>query len=88
MNENVEENGLIEPRNTNKEFKASWQKVLSWATLIIAVTMPLVSLGLSIMCIASANEEDKKEVTIINAVSILIVVTMVVNDVVLALFLN
>ena len=72
MNEQYEENEFIEEEfeivEENKEVKEyhfSWRKMLGWFSIILALTSPLISIGISLVCINTAPEDEKKEVSII-----------------------
>lgn len=86
MNEEIKENSTAEKKNENKCFKSSWPKALSWVALVMSMVVPLVALGLSIMCISNAKEDEKKEVTIICLIAIVVVAVLTINDVLIQLF--
>ncbi len=80
MNEQIEENGLVEEK---KEFKPSWQKALSWFSIFLSLMIPIASIGLSIVCISQASEDEKNEVSIICGIALVIAITLCINDFVL-----
>lgn len=61
-----EENGLT----TEKKSNFSWDKFWAWSSLFIAVTIPLVGVGVGILANSMATEENKKEVFIVSLVGI------------------
>lgn len=83
MNEQIEENGLVEEKNEVNTFKPSWPKALSWLCLVLALTSPVAGIGLAIICISSASLDEKKEVSIICGIALVIAVTLVVNSLIL-----
>jgi hypothetical protein len=81
MNEEVKENGLPEEEIQKKRFAPSWTKTLSWASIILSLIVPVVGLGLAIVCISSAGLEEKDEVSIISGVALVISITLLLNGV-------
>jgi hypothetical protein len=81
MNEEVKENGLPEEEIQKKRFTPSWAKTLSWASIILSLIVPVVGLGLAIVCISSAGLEEKDEVSIISGVALVISITLLLNGV-------
>lgn len=89
MNEQIEENGLVEEKNEVievKEFKPSWQKALSWLSLALSLIVPVAGIGLAIMCISSANLDEKDEVSIICGISLAIAIVLVYNSIISGTF--
>ena len=78
MNEKISENGVIEDKN---EFKFSWRKLCSWLGLFLVVSVPLAGVGLSIMCLSNAKEEEKEEVMMICFITLMIGIILTVTGV-------
>jgi hypothetical protein len=51
-------------------YKFSIAKLLIWVSVVFAVMIPFVSLGASITAMMMAEEENKKEVYTVSAISI------------------
>lgn len=83
MNE-IEENGVTEEK---KPFKVSWRKICSWLSLVLSILAPLAAIGLSIVCIAQAEEDEKTEVKLITMVSIVVGTILFLNEFILNLFM-
>ena len=69
MNEQISENGVVENKN---EFKFSWRKLCSWIGLAFVLSIPLVGIGLSIMCLSNAQEDEREEVMYICLISLMV----------------
>ena len=61
MNEEIKENGLVESENKNKDYVFSWRKLCAWLALFFSVSLPIAAIGLGIMCLSSATEDEKKK---------------------------
>ena len=85
MNEEVKENGLVE--GEKKDYVFSWRRLCIWIALILSLGLPFVAIGLGMICISSATEEEKKEVSIVSYIAIAVAVFLLVNDYVLQIFL-
>lgn len=79
-----EENGVDMPQNTNNRFEISWQKTFSWVALALSCIIPLVALGLGIMCISSATENEKDEITVVSYIAIGIAAVLLFNSFILS----
>lgn len=60
-----EENGLVEEENIKKEYRFSWRRMLGWVAILLSLTSPLIAIGISLICINTADEDEKNEVSII-----------------------
>ena len=77
MNEKISENGVIEDKN---EFLFSWRKLCSWISFALSCLIPLAALGLAIMSVSNASEDEKEEVTLICVLSMFVSIIIMVND--------
>ena len=62
MNEEIKENGVAED---NGAYKFSWRKLCSWLSLVLVLSSPLIGIGLAIMCIVNASEDEREEVSML-----------------------
>ena len=83
MNEEIKENGLVESENEKKRYVFSWRKLCCWFALLAAVTSPVIGIGLGLICISCATEDEKAEVSVISYIAIAIGLFFVVYDVVM-----
>ena len=86
MREEYQKNGPIESENT--EYVFSWRRLCIWIALILSITTPVAAIGLGIMCISSATEEEKKEVSIVSYIAIAVAVFFLANDIILNMFIQ
>ena len=86
MSEEIKENGLSSEINEVKETKFSWNKLFCWVSLILSITVPVASIGLSIICLSSINEENDKEGCALCYISIAIGAYFVLSDLVTSIF--
>ena len=87
MNEEIKENGSTESENEIEEYEFSWRKLCCWITLLMSVMVPVAAIGLGIICIAKAEDEEKNEVCIVSAIGIVIAAFSVIFDFVLQISL-
>lgn len=86
MSEEIKENGSTEVQNEVNINSFSWNKLLCWVALIMSITTPVASLGLSIITLSSVDNEQINETKVISYISIAISVFFILNDLVLSLF--
>ena len=83
MNQEFEENGLVEEEIQmpveEKKFEPSWPKAFCWVALAMSVIVPIIAVGVGIMCISSAQEKEKNEVSIISGIAIGIAAVLLFN---------
>ena len=80
MNEEIKENGLVESENEKKRYVFSWRKLCCWIALLASVTSPVVGIGLGIICLSAATEDEKTEVSVVSYIAIAMGVFFVVYD--------
>lgn len=85
MEDEIQENGVVEETIDSKEQVSSWSKVCCWLSLILSLTVPLVSIGLSIMSLSSPAIEEDKECRNLCYISIAISVYFVLSDAIVGL---
>lgn len=74
MNSEISENGVVEDKN---EFRFSWRKLCSWIGLFLVASVPLVGIGLSIMCLSNAKEDEKEEVMMICFITLMVGIILI-----------
>lgn len=84
MNQENKENGLVE--SEKKEYVFSWRRLCIWIALVLSTALPIPAIGLGMICISSATEEEKKEVSIVSYIAIAVAVFLLVNQYVLEIF--
>ena len=92
MNQEIEENGLVEediqtPIEENK-FEPSWPKAFAWVALAMSVIVPVIAVGIGIMCISSAQEKEKNEVSIVCGIAIGIAAVLLFNTFIVSSILS
>lgn len=87
MEEQKKENGLVVEENNNKEFRFSWRKLCSWIALVLSVIIPAAGIGLGLISLSSATEEEKKEVTLICYIAMGVGAFFLLGEFVLSIFL-
>ena len=83
MNEEIKENGLVEGENEKKRYVFSWRKLCCWFALLASITSPVIGIGLGIISVSCATEDEKAEVSVISYIAIAIGLFFVVYDVVM-----
>ena len=82
MNYDFEENDLVEPEIEENKKEISWRKAFSWVALAFCCIIPIVSIGLGVMCISSATDEEKDEVSLICYIALAIAGLLIFNNMV------
>ena len=77
MNEEIKENGVVEDKNA---FKFSWRKLCSWISLVLVLSSPLIGIGLSIMCISNASEDEREEVSVLSYIVFMVGIMLLATD--------
>lgn len=77
MNEEISENGVVEDKSA---YKFSWRKLCSWLSLALVLTSPLIGIGLSIMCLTNATEDERDEVSILSYIVFMVGIMLFVID--------
>lgn len=83
MNDELKENGLPKEKD---DYVFSWRKLCSWISLLLSVMLYVAAIGLAIMCISSATEDDEKEVKIISYIAIGVAAYFLISEYILQLF--
>ena len=80
MNEQFEENGLVEEEieyteeeveyieedeTIDNSYHFSWRKMFAWVSILMALSSPLIAIGVSLICMNTASPKEKKEVSIL-----------------------
>ena len=77
MNEEIKENGVVED---NSAYKFSWRKLCSWLSLALVLSSPLIGIGLSIMCLSNASEDEREEVSFISYIVLMVGIMALAMD--------
>lgn len=85
MNEEIKENGSTKEEIENKDYVFSWRKLCAWLSLVLSVALPLAAIGLSLITLSNATEEEKDEVSVLCYISMGVGAFFVINDFVLQL---
>ena len=81
-----EKNGTTKEETENKDYVFSWRKFCGWMSLVFSVALPAAGVGLSLITLSSATEDEKKEVSILCYISMAIGAFFLINEFVLKLF--
>ena len=85
MDQENKENGLVESEKNDYVF--SWRRLCIWIALILSLTLPVAAIGLGMICISSATEDEKKEVSIVSYIAIAVAIFFLIHDFVLNMVL-
>jgi hypothetical protein len=75
----IEENGSVEA----KKSAFHWAKLWAWSTLVLALVIPVVSLGVGILALSMTTEDNNDEVYAVSIIGMGIAAFFVILDFVL-----